>query len=99
MYFDHRFFLKRVVSIAVVTLFALFLGGCGTTRYSYDEELGYIMVSRGQAGIFSWLTGGVSYCKAVQSNLQGVKFQGELIYEGDTCRIAVVGGDDAPAQR
>lgn len=99
MYFDHRFFLKWMVGVSILTLFVIFVTGCGTTRAHYDEELGYIMVSRGQAGIISWITGGASYCKATQSNLQGVRFQGELIYEGDSCRIAVVGGDVEPAQK
>jgi len=99
MYFDYRFFFRCVGAISIVALLLLFLAGCGTTRAHYDEELGYIMVSRGEAGVLSWFTGGASYCKATQSNLQGVRFQGELIYEGDSCRIAVVGGDDEPAQQ
>jgi len=99
MYFDHKLFARWMLGVSIIALFVVFLGGCGTTRAHYDEELGYIMVSRGQAGVLSWFTGGASYCKATQSNLQGVRFQGELIYEGDTCRISVVGGDDEPAQQ
>lgn len=81
--------------LLLIPLFTL-LAACGTTQATMNEETGYIMVSRGKAGMLSWLTGSASYCKATKSNLEGVRFNGALVYEGDQCRIEVVGDNDAP---
>lgn len=78
---------------AIAALLAL--SGCGSiASYDNPEKTGYVMVSKGEASLlYRAFVGGVDYCKATQHNLDGVEFTGEIVYEGDSCRVEIVASD------
>lgn len=94
MYFDHRLFLKWMVGVSIITLFVVFLGGCGTTRATQTEDTGYLMISKGKAGVLGAVGAGADYCRVTRHNLEGISFQGQLIYDDQGCRIDVVGANN-----
>jgi hypothetical protein len=94
MYFDYRFFFRCVAAISIVALLLLFLTGCGTTQAGMTPDTGYLMISKGKAGMLGAVGAGAGadYCKVTKHNLDGIQFQGQLIYDDQGCRIDVVGG-------
>lgn len=73
----------------------LLLTGCSTNAaFKTPERAGYFLVSMGEASlVYKALVGGVEYCKLSQHNLQGVKFTGEIEFDGETCVVTIVAGD------
>lgn len=86
----------KIITLLVALTFPMFLlTGCGTTATQEDpERMGFIMVSQGQAsGVAKLVGAGVNYCKATQYNMQGVAFTGDIVYEGDSCRVSITAAD------
>ena len=89
--------IERVMNfmIGVLTFctIAVLLTGCGTT--GQNPEAGYFMVSKGNAsGVVRLFGGGVDYCKVTQSNLDGVTFTGQIVYDGKTCTVEATASDE-----
>lgn len=87
--------MKHIICMAL-GLLLLVVSGCGTTGLSRtnQQELGYIMVSKGKAsGAAKLIGGGADFCKATQYNLDGIKFAGAIVYAEDTCRVEITSTD------
>lgn len=73
----------------IVALILFTLAACGTSPAD-TSKTSYFMVSKGEAsGVVKMFGGGVDYCKITQSNLGGVNFVGEIVYDGENCTINV----------
>lgn len=89
--------MSKTATLLVLLMFLfVMLAGCGGQAIRENpEKLGFIMVSRGKAsGVAGLFGGGTDYCKATQYNLSGVAFVGEIVYDGDSCRVEVSASDE-----
>lgn len=95
MYFDTGKFLRWVLGTTALCFLPILLTGCGATPVTRDRDTGYLMISKGKAGFLATVTGSGDYCKVTRSNLDGITFTGELVYDDKGCRIEVVGNNES----
>jgi hypothetical protein len=79
---------------ALLLLALASLAACGTTQATMTTDTGYLMISKGKAGLMGAVGAGADYCKVTKHNLDGIQFQGQLVYDDNGCRIDVVGGKE-----